>query len=345
MGAIVLSGCTLSGTSLTGNVSGSIWKSFDGGKTFVPKITVDEKRKISSADVLSLAIDPFNAQVIYIGTMENGLFKTSDGGEHWEPLEFPPLKNYGLTIDRQYTDRIYASGVYKDIAKIYRSDDGGKNWKEVYTEPGKGTVITVLRTHPQVQGVLYAGTSAGVTIKSTNGGDTWDNMGAASGPVMKILFEKNVPEKVQLLVFEKGIRTSYDGGKTWTDDFGVMMTTPQSLAATVRPDGILTAFSDPFGTGTIYVGAKNGLFRSRDGGKTWEAIDIIESSKKYPIRAIAVNPNDSNEIVYAAGSAFYKSVDGGIKWATTELTIDRGVSVIEYDPNETSVLYFGLRAF
>lgn len=342
MGACVLSGCSPS-VPLPGATGGSIWKSFDGGQTFVPKVTVDEKRRIASADVLAFVIDPDSPETIYIGTMSNGLFKTTDGAEHWEPLEFPPLKNYGLALDRNDRDRIYASGVYNDIAKIYRSDDAGKNWKEIYTEPGAGTVITALGSSPDIPGTLYAGTSAGVIIKSTNGGDTWDNIGSASGAVTRVLFEKGMSEKVLLLVFNGGMRVSADGGKTWADHTG---TTLSSFGTDqVRPDGITTVVTDPKTPGTLYAGAKNGLFRSRDSGQSWQALDIIESSKKFPVRAVAVNPANSGEIVYASGSAFYKTTDGGVKWATTELAIDRSVNILEYDPSRPEALYFTLRKF
>ncbi len=364
--AFFLSGCSLNLPTVgTASGGGSIWKSFDSGATFVPKVTVDEQRKISSADVLSLVIDPRHPETIYIGTISSGLFKTTDGGERWEPLVFPPLKNYGLTFGRDNSDQIYASGVYNDIAKMYRSDDGGKNWKEIYTEPGKGTVITALGASPDISDVLYAGTSAGVIIKSTNGGATWDNIGVAKGPVTKILFERGAPEKIALLVLDKGVNISTDGGKTWNveaeetytsrmpnersesiyegQNAGSVSSSKDALSQ--KPDGMTALASDVSRPGTLYTGAKNGVFRSRDSGRTWEALDIIESSKKFPVRAIAVNPANSDEIVYASGNAFYRSVDGGTKWATTQLEINRTVSVIEYDPNHREILYFALRKF
>lgn len=357
--AFLLSGCSLNLPFSTGTSGGSIWKSFDGGATFTPKITVNEKQRISSADIVSVVFDPRNAQVIYIGTKEDGIFKTSDGAEHWEQLLFPPLNTYGLAIDHDNGDRLYASGVYNDISKIYRTDDAGKNWKEVYTEPGSGTVITALASHPEHPQVLYAGTSAGVVIKTVNGGEKWENIATlAKGPVGGVLFETGAPDTVMLFVFEKGMIVSHDGGKQW-DDYtegggaisrgsrGQRSDTGETLAPAKdsSPQKMTAAVADPLSPGVVYAGAKNGLFRSRDGGKTWEPINIIESSKKFPIRAIAVNPRASQEIAYAAGAAFYKSSDGGMHWATTQMEIDRGVSFIKYDPSDPAVIYFTLRKF
>ncbi len=341
--ALVLSGCSIGIPSDLGVAGGSVWKSFDAGATFLPKVTVSDTQRISAADVVSLVFDPRDPQILYIGTREHGIFKTSDGAEHWEQLTFPPIKTYGLAIDQNDGDRLYAGGVYGDIAKLYRSDDAGKNWKEIYTEPGKGAVITVLGSSPDVPEVLYAGTSAGVVIKSTNAGETWKNVLTAKGPVTKILFRKGTPEKVTLLVLNQGVAVSADGGVTWNEHAAGDSMMVDTKGASVQ--NITTITADPSVVDTLYAGAANGLFKSHDNGKSWQAMDIIESSKKFPIRSVATNPFNPSEIVYASGNAFYRSVDGGVRWATTQLEIDRGVSIIEYEPGNAGIIYFALRKF
>lgn len=341
--ALMLSGCSLGLPAGTGTSGGSVWKSFDNGQTFASKVTIDEKTRISSADVLSFVFDPQNPNVIYIGTRENGIFKTIDGAEKWERLTFPPLKVYGLAIDKNNNNRLYASGAYQDMAKIYRSEDAGKEWKEIYTEPGKGTVITALGSNPNTPNVLYAGTSAGVVIKSVNGGETWSNVFVAKGPVTKVLFREGQPEAVTLLVFNHGVAFSSDGGQAWNDFETQGFVSPGG--DDVQLDGITTLTTDPARINILYAGAENGLFRSEDNGKSWKTIAIIESSKKFPVRVIAVNPQNVGEIVYASGNAFYRSTDGGVKWATTQLEIDRGVGNIEYDPTRPEIIYFTLRKF
>lgn len=345
--ALLLSGCSLPmPASLTGGSSaGSIWKSFDSGETFLPKVSVDEKKRITSADVLSFVFHPTDPQIIYIGTKESGIFKTSDGGEHWEQVVFPPIKTYGIAIDQGNGDRLYASGGFQDIAKLYRSDDAGKNWKEIYTEPGKGTVITALGSNPNAPEALYAGTSAGVVIKSTNGGETWRNIYLAKGAVTKILFHKGAPEMVTLLVATEGVVFSTDGGTVWSDSQTQALAPQAPGVIEAQPATIGSLATDASNPSVLFAGATNGLFRSDNNGKTWRAIDIIESSKKFPVRAVAVNPADSKEIIYAAGNAFYRSIDGGTKWATTQLAIDRAVGSIDYEPKHPEIIYFTLRKF
>lgn len=351
-GALILSGCSLNlpvpGTSST---SGSIWKSENGGALFEPSSNIDDENKISSADVASFAFHPQDDKIMYIGTIGSGIFRTVDGAEHWEQIIFPPIKNYGLAIDKSNGDRIFASGVFDSIAKIYRTEDAGNEWKEVYTEPGKGTVITALVSHPNNPNTLYAGTSAGLIIKSTDGGETWKNMALMKGPITKIVFEENENDRVSLLVLGQGIVSSGNAGETWDDLTKIdttrlpINTTSVITAPSTQPSNIITLADDPSQAGVLYVGAETGLFKSTDNGRSWVSLPIIESSKNFSIRAIAVNPRNSNEITYTSGRAFYKSTDGGTHWATTELKIDRDVSLIQYKSGQPSVIYFGLRKY
>lgn len=356
--ALMLSGCTIklpfAAPGITSS-GGSVWKSSDSGETFAPKIvvTVDgAEQKITSADVLNFVFSPSDQQVIYMGTLGSGLFKTIDGAEHWEKLVFPPTKIYGLTIDRSNANLVYASGVIGDVGKIYRSGDGGKEWKEIYTEPGKGTVITALGANPDVPSTLYAGTSAGVIIKSIDGGETWKNVFVAKGPITDLVFHPGLPGTVTFLIFGKGTIMTSDGGGAWNDYAGLSTNAPNRSGntgaldlTTLQPSGVMTLVADPSRPGLLYAGANNGLFKSDNYGQSWQALPIIESSRKFPIRSVAINPKNSAEVIYVSGGAFYKSVDRGMTWSTTQLKIDRGVSVIEYAPNASEIIYFGLRKF
>jgi hypothetical protein len=153
-----------------------------------------------------------------------------------------------------------------------------------------------------------------------------------------------------LTIFDLGTQVSFDQGATFEDN------TKSGIASQVNniteedkliviPEGFYTLTKDYKQAGVFLAGAKNGLFRTADYGKTWSPIDIIESSKSFPIRAMAINPVNSNEIMYASGGVLYKSIDGGVKWSTAELKIGRGVSHLFYDPTTPSTIFFTLRKF
>lgn len=344
-----LTGCSVALPTSTSSTAatGSVYKSTDAGNTFEAKITIDEKTQLSSANVLSVAIHPTNSQIMYIGTESTGLFRTTNGADTWEKVAFPPTKVYGLSVDSTNGDRIFASGIYEGTGKIYRSLDAGANWREIYTEPGAEAVITALTLDTTNPNVVYASTSAGVVIRSVDGGETWKNVTLAKGPVTQIFASDRT---IMLTIFNQGTQVSFDNGATFEDNTKTALTERvKDLSGkqekVVLPEQLYTLTKDMRQPGVFLAGADKGLFRTADYGKTWSMLDIIESSKNFPIRAIAINPVNSNEIIYVSGETLYKSIDGGVQWSTAELKIGRGVSHLFYDPAKPSTVFFTLRKF
>lgn len=392
IGALLLSGCSLTapkpsgqngavtpetGTFATKAEPGSLWRTDDGGKTFLAKSKVDEKTSITKADILSIAYHPQKPMVIYVGSVENGIFKTEDGGDQWTPIPFPPKRIYSFILDKNDPDnRMFASGLVNDWGKIFRTDDGGKTWSDVYTEPGQKALITTLSQHFRDRNIIFAGTDTGTVVKSIDSGNTWKNVGnKITGIVADITFDSTKSLSTYLIVFGQKMYYSTDGGIQWIDweetkqkevsdiqDRAAKASSKgntkeaerlqkQAQALSERnqknkmPMGIVSIASDPSQSGVVYAGTNAGFFRSSDFGKYWYEINIIESAKKFPIRSIAINPKDSKEIIFVAGKAFYKSTDAGVTWMTTGLNVDRGVSFVTYDPFDSKYLFIGLRNF
>jgi photosystem II stability/assembly factor-like uncharacterized protein len=337
-----LSGCSIPslgiGTSTTGNQS--FLKSSNGGSTWEPKMKIDEKKNISVANILSMQVNPQDPNIIYIGTADNGLFVSKDGAETWSNIKFP-ASVYGLALNPQNPQIIYASGVLKGRAKIYKQEGEGQEWKEIYTEPSDGTIISALaidRTNPQI---LYAGTNAGVIIRSADGGNQWINLKVSTTqqktPVNGIAFDAGNSAHVYFSLFKNGLYETTDG---------INVNSVNDKIGNVKNGGVVyNVFSDPYFGGVVYLGMSNGILRGTNGGNNWESLNLIESSKKFPVRAIAINPKNSKEIIYAAGNALYKSTDNGAHWTTFQLNATKGVSVIKYDPIDPNKIYAGFRKF
>ncbi len=356
---------------------GSLFKTSDGGKTFEVKSQVNETTRIEKSDILSIAYHPTRQATLFVSTLDDGIFTTTNGGNTWEQKPFPPKRIYSFIIDRKDPDkRMFASGVLADSSKVFRTQDGGESWSEVYTEPGQNTLVTALAQHFQDMNVIFAGTSAGTMVKSLDSGDTWKNIGnKVDGAIADIVFDAKKPLVTYLLIADQKIYYSPDGGALWQDWEKVKaeevkalqdaasrasQNKNQELAKRLRdqaaalakrnqenkmPNSVVAITADPSVSGTLYAGTKSGLFRSTDFGKYWYEINVIESAKKFPIRSIAIDPKNSKEIVFVAGRAFYKSVNGGETWAVTSLRTDRDAAFISYDPFNSKYLFLGLRNF
>ena len=355
---------------------GSLWKSGDGGKTFSAKSQIDEKTQITGANILSITFHPQKPMTVYVSTVESGIYKTENGGENWTAIDFPPKNIYSFILDRNNPDdRMLASGVVGDWGKIFRTTDGGENWEDVYTEPGQKTIVTALAQHLRNGNIIFAGTSAGTVMKSIDRGSTWKNVGnnIKDGTVTDFAFDAKKDQVAYLLLSGDKVYYSSDGGLNWInweEEKNREVQALQRQASKVdswkhpeqakrlqkqidalekknqenkMPDGIVSIAADPNISGTIYAGTNKGLFRSADYGKYWSELNIIESAKKFPINSIVINRQNSKEIVFVAGKAFYKSVDNGETWLVTGLNVDRPASFVVYDPFDSRYLFIGLK--
>lgn len=331
---LILSGCSLPGTGASS--AGSILKTTNGGERWEAKVKIDDKQTISAVDILSMAMDPADSQIVYIGTVKNGLYVTRNGGEQWEKINFPLTNIYGLAIDNNNSQIIYASGIWQKKGKIYKSENRGADWKEIYTEPAEGTTISSLEISKFNSQLLYAGTSEGMIIKTVDGGASWKNLYKSQGPIIRITYDPGNDSDVYFGLFNKGILRTKDGATSFED-------LSKNIQKQASSDKIFSLVIDPSRPGVIYAGLDKGIAKSNDYGDNWQKLNIIKSAEKYSIRAIAVNPQNSNEIIFASAQALYKSVDGGVQWSTFQLNVGKSVEVLKYDPLNPANIYLGFR--
>ncbi len=149
-----------------------------------------------------------------------------------------------------------------------------------------------------------------------------------------------------LAVGSGGVWKTSNSGVTWTPIFddqpsysiGCITLDPS------RPDTVWVGTGE--NVSGRHVGYGDGVYRSRDGGKTWEQMGLAESQH---IGKIVVDPRDSN-VVYVAAEGplwtaggergLYKTTDGGGSWdLVLEIDENTGVTDLEIDPRNPDVLY------
>jgi photosystem II stability/assembly factor-like uncharacterized protein len=317
--------------------NGSLWESFDGGEIWLERSkgntgSVDT----SSVETLSLIINPYDASMAYVGARGAGILKTEDGGQNWQYLPFQSEKVYGLDIDPIDSKIIYASGVWQKRGKIFKSLDGGKTWGEIYTSPSVGPLIISLQIDKRNPKVVYAATSDNQVIKTTDGGGSWKSIFVAPGPVTEIAIDKADSNLIYFAAPTRGVFKSDDGGKKIEDiskDFSKLLLGSQDVNALE---------TDPQNGGWVYVAGGMGILRSKDAGKKWDKIEVLNNPATFPVKALAINPKNSAEIIYGAAQAVYKSIDGGTNWATTQFETSKAINILEYSATNPEIIYLGL---
>ena len=332
----VLTGCTGAGS---GNSVGGVLKSVDSGRTFEQKVTIDEDHSIARSDVLSIAVDPSNNNIVYIGTMSNDMYISRDAADSWAPLTSSLSNITNVAINPFNTQTIYASGMYDGRGSVVQSNDGGDTWERIYVEPSDGTNITAMVVSPINGKMVYIGTSGGTIARTLDAGKVWENLYHADDSVNKLLIDAGDVNTLYALVNNTDIIKSRNDGVTFESIRD--MERDDELNEELYGGKLYSMTVSPSVSGVIVVGTDKGVFRSSDYGKSWVIVDVIASTIDIPIHAIDINPHNVNQLVYAAAKAVYTSIVDG--WAITDTTTNRSVVVITHDPISSVVVYLGLK--
>ena len=245
----------------------------------------------------------------YTGFAGGGVFKTTDGGSSWINVsdDFFKTGSVGaVSVAPSDPNVVYVGMGETDIRGnmsagdgMYKSTDAGKTWKHIGL--GQSQFIGDIEVHPTNDDILWV---------------------AAMGQI----FGEDGNE-------ERGVFKSTDGGKTWKKvlyrnaktgavDIAVDPNNPRILFA-----GLWEAYRNPWEMSS--GGEGGGLFRSKDGGETWEEISKFPGMPKGLLGKIgvAVSPANSNRvwaiIENQNGGGLFRSENGGDTWS--RISADRNL--------------------
>jgi len=234
------------------------------------------------------------------------------------------------------------------LAFLFLLADSTKAGNNTWTTTGPyGVRIYGIAIDPSNSQVIYASTpdSEVNVYKSIDGGFTWspsDNgIADGYGEIFGFAFDPQ-DSGIVYVAYQGGVHKSTNAGETWELKSTIEISETEYL---IRSWSIAISPVD----GTLYVGAYGafpggvgGVFRSKDGGETWEHV-ADESSTDGIISAIAVAPS-APHIIYAGGyslGGIFKSTDEGDSWqrADTSFGTPPTILAIDVDPYDAQVVY------
>jgi photosystem II stability/assembly factor-like uncharacterized protein len=298
------------------------------------------------AAVAGVVSDP---SVYYAGAASGGIWKTTDGGVHWQPIfDDQPVQSIGALAVAPSDPNVVWAGTGEAWIRshisigngIYKSTDAGKTWQHVGLDnTGRIARIVVHPGNPDVVYVAALGHSYGPQqergiYRTSDGGKTWErvlfvdeNTGAVD-VVMdptnpRILFAAMWQLEIHTWGRESGgpgsgIYTSRDGGTTWKKLTGHGLPTKPfgKVGLAIAPSNASRIYAlIETGDGVPWHGqaTDNGeLWRSDDGGETWKVVSYdrqLSCRQPYYTR-MAVAPDRENEAYFLCAS-FSKTLDGG----------------------------------
>ncbi len=307
-----------------GSATGGVWKSTNEGTTFEPVF-----EEMPTASIGDIAIDPNNPDIVWAGTGEAnifrssnagcGIFKTTDGGKSWKLMGLENTFTTGrIRINPKNSNVVYVAATGHEWTPneergLFKTVDGGKTWtKTLYIDENTGAYDLVL--DPKDPNTLYCTTWERIRLK-------WNDPRTSEAT-------KNC-----------GIWKSTDAGKNWKKiisglpapnrlgriGIDIARTNPRVLYAYI--DNYEVAYPAKLGEKDSYGRQRKDVikgatvYRSDNAGETWNQVSGLTQDQKtfmerhsatygWVFGQIRVDPNDENT-VYTMGLMLNQSTDGG----------------------------------
>jgi len=316
-----------------GAASGGVWKTTNAGTTFTPVFDAQ-----GSYSIGALAMDPKNANVVWVGTGENnsqrsvsygdGVYKTEDGGRTWRKMGLEKSEHIAkILIDPRDANVVYVAaqgplwGPGGDRG-LYKTTDGGKTWRKVL-EISENTGVTDLAMDPEEPDVLYAaawqrrrhywtlinGGPESALYKSTDAGANWTRLrgGLPNVELGRIgLAISPVDRNVIYATVEAADRR---GGIFVSTDRGMNWERRNSFDQTAMYYGKI--FADPKDRERIYV-MNVQIMVSDDGGRNLRPLN--SRSKHVDNHVLWIDPADPHYYLVGCDGGLYESFDRGDNW-------------------------------
>jgi photosystem II stability/assembly factor-like uncharacterized protein len=338
LGSLALVGAGCLGTSKTsGGSDGGIYKTADAGGIWAQQTMILSSKGVGSignANVIALEADPRDHLAMYAGTVSNGLLYSLDGTASWQQPRDAGMREGAVSAVEVDPTNSCIVFVAKG-QRLYKTVDCMRTFSsEAYVETRSGVTVTEIAVDWYNPKIVWMGLSNGDVMKSEDGSATWVSSVSTKESVTGILVS-NADSRMVLVATEKGgFYKTMDAGITWTQ--------VKDELKEFKNAAKVTALAQDKTGGTVLAATAYGLIRSKDFGSTWEALQLLSSPNQVAIGAIALNPTDTNEIVYAAGNTYYHSVDGGLKWTTSEIPTTRLPTSLIMDATDAGAAYLGV---
>jgi photosystem II stability/assembly factor-like uncharacterized protein len=322
-----------------GAVGGGVFKTTDSGLTWVPM----SDGQLKTGSVGAIAVADSDPNVVYAGMGEacirgnathgDGVYKSVDAGHTWRNVGLQDSYHIGaVRIHPKDPNTVYVAALGhlwgpNEMRGVYRTTDGGATWKQVLKRSNNAGAVD-LAMDPSNPRVIYAafweisrkpwrmdsgGPGSGL-FKTTDGGDTWNEISRAPGLPKGVLGRIGVtvspvnPERVWALVeaTDGGLFRSDNGGRNWTK---------------VNEQNILRQrawyyshiFADTQSADTVYA-LNVGMHKSIDGGRTFSALRPPHGDN----HDMWIAPDNANRFIESNDGGANISNDGGRTWSTID---------------------------
>lgn len=303
------------------SVNDGVYKSVDGGESWEIK-----KQGLEGINLDLIAISPHSDEGVLVAGKDKDLYKTDDKGESWQKV-LDTNKITAISFFSSDQNKIIIGDVQ---GIIYISLDGGNSWQKNEKLKDKGSInsIKVFQNSTQDYTIFFATNNNGVfSTKDLGKSFTQLNNGLTD---LKIRDIEILPDgNLILSSWYHGIYYSNNRGQNWQLTSNKNLTKDKQADEKIylAPHFNKIVISDKYSEDkTIFLSGFDGLFRSTNGGNSWQELDTLSPRI---VTTIDISPNyakDSTIILGTYNNEAYLSSDGGKNWKP----IDKGLDAARY---------------
>ena len=259
---------------------------------------VDTTGNLNAAGITAIAVDPADSNILYSAT-KDGVFKTFDRGATWSSLSRDVLARSirTLLVDPENPDSVLA-GAGPCLTRVcvrdelFKTTDGGASWRSVYKVRSEYGRLRSVVLDPENPRTMYIGSDDGI-FKSTDGGETWESLPV---PALVLVLSLAVdPLRPDILYAGTlpagGILKSTNGGARWARVNNGLISSWQGNPYV--PFARFLAIN-PENSEIIYAGTDVGVFKSVNGGDSWNP--IASGMPPRYITSLAIDPENPNHV-------------------------------------------------
>ncbi len=275
---------------------------------------------LTGHETYTVNVHPTNPNVVFAGTAD-GVYRSTDRGKSFQRTDFPDkgIQIWSFLVDANDRKLVYAGG---SPISMYRSEDTGETWRALPNPgmPDRAVMPFACRVmrmaqHPSQAGTIFAALEVNGVMRTANGGESWSD---CSTDLIRLAQQPHLKSKI--------VSDTYNEGML---------------------DGHAIAIS-PADPNKVILAVRMGLFETKNGGQTWEDMEVGRFSPTTYGRDIKVSPQDGNTL-YAALSvaasstdgALYRSTDKGSTWKRFDKVQVHGtimsVALHQTDPDQVFI--------
>lgn len=292
--------------------------------------------------VESIVMDPRVAGRVYACAGEEGFWRSDDAGGTWERvgagIKHPVATTVAVSGTKAGSD---GSDVYvgTQLSALYRSNDGGRSFDELEafqgipsrsrwaTPPAPDThhVCSIVADPPGSEGVLLVGLELAGVVRSSDGGQTWEDVVAVADPDPHTMVSHPGAEGRIYLAGGVSYCESEDYGATWrrvVDGFDVCYFDKMVVDPGDPANMVISAGREPFTGHGVFpsAGTWSTLYRRSNGGGWSEITDGLPPSDGTAMGFLGTNAAQPGVFYYATlPGELYCSHDGGAMWERQQI--------------------------